>query len=74
MHQPASLVTSTLQYKVGDALILNDHGKLINVQLTRLVENTGNYSRFLYTPINKKEISHFEKEIERQSGEWKKLF
>lgn len=74
MHQPASLVTSTLQYKVGDALILNDHGKLINVQLTRLVENTGNYSRFLYTPINNKEIRQFEKEIERQSGEWKKLF
>ncbi len=55
IQQPASLLTPSLQYKVGDALILNDHGRMSNVQLTRLIENTGNYSRFLYTPVTSNE-------------------
>ncbi len=52
IKQPASLLTPSLHYKVGDALILSDHGKMSSVQLTRLVENTGNYSRFLYAPVD----------------------
>jgi len=70
MHQPASIITPSLHYKVGDALILNDHGKMMNVQLTRLVENTGNYSRFQYISLNQKENSDFEKEIFDQTNKW----
>jgi hypothetical protein len=48
IKQPASLLTPSMQYKVGDALILNDHGKLSNVHLTRMIEMNANYSRFEY--------------------------
>ena len=70
MQQPASIITPSLHYKVGDALILNDHGNMMNVQLTRLVENTGNYSRFQYTPLNQKEDQAFEKDLLDQTSEW----
>jgi len=70
MQQPASIITPSLHYKVGDAIILNDHGSMMNVQLTRLVENTGNYSRFQYIPLNQKEDLAFEEEIFNQTSEW----
>lgn len=73
MHQPASLLTPTLHYKVGDALIVNDHGKLSNVQLTRLIENSGNFLRFQYTPLNEKEEKEFDRSLNEKSGEWFKL-
>jgi len=70
IQQPASLLTPSMHYKVGDALILNDHGKMMNVQLTRLLENTGNYSRFQYAPLNTREAHDFEKDIEQQTNGW----
>lgn len=70
IQQPASLLTPSMHYKVGDALILNDHGKMMNVQLTRLLENTGNYSRFQYAPLNSREENDFEKEIQQQTTGW----
>ena len=47
--------------------------KMVNVQLTRLIERTGNFSRFLYAPLNTREIKEFEKEINRKTNEWIKL-
>ncbi|NOY67216.1 MAG: hypothetical protein GXP13_07385 [Gammaproteobacteria bacterium] len=70
IQQPASIITPTLHYKVGDALILNDHGNMMNVQLTRLVENTGNYSRFQYSPVNQKEEIKFEQDLIDQANKW----
>jgi hypothetical protein len=74
MHQPASLLTPPMQYKVGDALLLNDTGRLINVQLTRLVEYTGNFARFHYTPINEQENAEFQKQADQQKSAWRSLW
>ena len=74
IKEPASILTPSLHYKVGDALILNDHGNMMNVQLTRLVENTGNYSRFQFSPLNTRENKAFEKDISAQENEWKRLW
>jgi len=71
MHQPASILTPALHYKVGDALILNNQGNLMNVQLTRLVENTGNFARFQYAPLNTREDKAFEEALNVQTNEWK---
>lgn len=71
MHQPASILTPALHYKVGDALILNNQGNLMNVQLTRLVENTGNFARFQYAPLNTREDKAFEEALDLQTNEWK---
>jgi len=70
IQQPASILTPSLFYKVGDALILNDHGRMTSVQLTRLIENTGNYSRFQYAPINSVENNESGDKLEDQTGEW----
>jgi len=70
IKQPATLLTPSLHYKVGDALILNDHGKMMNVQLTRLIENTGNYSRFQYAHVNSSEEQQFEQDLDSQANEW----
>jgi hypothetical protein len=70
IQQPASILTPSLYYKVGDALILNDHGRMTSVQLTRLIENTGNYSRFQYAPINSVENNESGDRPEDQTSEW----
>jgi len=73
VSQPASLLTPSLHYKVGDALILNDSGKMVNVQLTRLIEHSGNFSRFQFSPLNARENKEFEQELDRKTDEWIKL-
>lgn len=70
IQQPASLLTPSTYYKVGDALILNDHGKMSNVQLTRLLENTGNYSRFQFSALNTREVQDFDKESSEKMARW----
>lgn len=70
IKQPATLLTPSLHYREGDTLILNDHGNIVNVQLTRLIENTGNYSRFQYTPVKPMEDQKVEPEIEIQTDDW----
>jgi hypothetical protein len=43
---------------------------MTSVQLTRLIENTGNYSRFQYAPINSVEKDESWDKPEDQTGEW----
>lgn len=47
-NQSATLLTSALHYKVGDSIIINNQDKTLQVQLTRLLENTGNFAHFQY--------------------------
>lgn len=53
--QSLSLLTPARHYKVGDALIINNQGNNFRVQLTHLLENTGNYSHFQYIPLDTQE-------------------
>ncbi|HED16583.1 MAG TPA: hypothetical protein ENI64_07220 [Gammaproteobacteria bacterium] len=54
IDQPATLVTSTGHYKIGDRLIVDHHGRTTVVQLTREIEHTGSISRFQYNELNNK--------------------
>lgn len=48
INQSATLLTPALHYKVGDALILNNQDSTLQVQLTRILENTRNFTHFQY--------------------------
>jgi len=57
IDQPASLVTSIGQYKIGDRLIVDHHGRTTVVQLTREIEHTGNIIQFQYSELNNKAVT-----------------
>lgn len=46
--QSATLLTPALHYKVGDALTLNNQDSTLQIQLTKLLENTKNFTHFQY--------------------------
>jgi hypothetical protein len=48
INQSATLLTPALHYKVGDALTLNNQDSTLQVQLTRILENTKNFTHFQY--------------------------
>ncbi len=50
-RQPPSLLTPPLAYRLGDTVTLDEGGRKVEVQLTRLLENTGNYARFQYSTV-----------------------
>lgn len=52
LSQPATLLTPSLPYQVGDTVNVNSHGKIARVQLTKLLENTGLFSQFQFTPLD----------------------
>jgi hypothetical protein len=49
--QPPSLLTPPLAYQPGDTVTLDEGGRRVEVQLTRLLENTGNFARFQYSAL-----------------------
>lgn len=52
INQSPTLLTPALHYKAGDSLVINQHDDTLHhVQLTKLLENTGNFSRFQYIPL-----------------------
>ncbi len=57
IDQPASLVTSTSHYEVGDRLIVDHHGHTTVVQLSEVLEQTGNITRFQYHELNNKAVT-----------------
>ncbi|WP_297529592.1 hypothetical protein [Thiohalobacter sp.] len=55
--QPATLITPTLPYHVGDQVLVNSHGKEARVELTKLVENTGAFAQFQFRPLDSRASS-----------------
>lgn len=49
--QPATLITPTLPYRLGDRIVVNSHGKEILVELVKLVENTGTFAQFQFRAL-----------------------
>jgi len=54
LDQPASLITPTGHHKIGDRLIVDNHGHTTIVQLTLEIERTGNVTRYQYNELNDK--------------------
>lgn len=54
LQQPATLLTPTLPYQVGDLVNVNSHGKVARVRLTRMIENTGLFAQFQFEPLDEK--------------------
>jgi hypothetical protein len=69
LEQPATLLTPTIHYNVGDTLILDDHGATAIVQLTKQLEITGDFARYEYTPVNADSDYDFQREIKRHNME-----
>ncbi|MGA7801401.1 MAG: hypothetical protein WCC36_11385 [Gammaproteobacteria bacterium] len=49
--QPATLLTPALPYRVDDTVTVYSHGKETRVRLTKLVENTGTFAQFHFSPL-----------------------
>lgn len=54
LNQPATLLTPTLPYQMGDIVNVNSHGKVARVRLTRMIENTGLFAQFQFEPLDEK--------------------
>jgi len=48
INQPPTLITGPVPYRVGNKLIINILGKRVNVQLTKLLQNTGLFAQFQF--------------------------
>ncbi|VAW98923.1 hypothetical protein MNBD_GAMMA22-1364 [hydrothermal vent metagenome] len=53
INQPATLITPPAPYRVGSKVELKILGKRINVELTKLLTNTGLYAQFQFNTLNK---------------------
>ncbi|HFD80375.1 MAG TPA: hypothetical protein ENK05_08305 [Gammaproteobacteria bacterium] len=51
IQQRATLLLPSPPFRAGDTAIANCHGKDVRVKLTRLVENTGSFAQFQFTPL-----------------------
>ncbi|MEJ2687787.1 MAG: hypothetical protein P8124_11380 [Gammaproteobacteria bacterium] len=49
--QPATLLTPALPYRVDDTVTVYSHGKETRVRLTKMVENTGTFAQFHFSPL-----------------------
>jgi len=49
INQPPTLITGPVPYRVGNKLIINILGKRVNVELTKLLQNTGLFAQFQFT-------------------------
>jgi len=49
--QPATLITPTLPFHLGDRIQINRHGKEIAVELIKLVENTGTFAQYQFRAL-----------------------
>jgi cyclic-di-GMP-binding protein len=54
--QPATLLTPALPYHVGDVMIVNSHGKESRVELTKVVENTGTFAQYQFSPLDNQSV------------------
>ena len=52
IDQPASVLVPSLNHQVGQVLTVNAHGNESQIQLTKLLENTGTFAQFQFTPLN----------------------
>jgi len=52
INQPATLITPPMPYRVGSKVEIKILGKKINVELTKLITNTGLFAQFQFTPLN----------------------
>ncbi len=52
INQPATLITPPAPYRVGNKLELKILGKKINVELTKLLTNTGLFAQFQFNTLN----------------------
>ena len=50
--QPATLITPSIPFHIGDIILVNSHGKEVRVELTKLVENTGAFAQFQFRPLD----------------------
>jgi hypothetical protein len=48
INQPPTLITGPVPYRVGNKLVVNILGKRVNVQLTKLLQNTGLFAQFQF--------------------------
>lgn len=48
INQPPTLITGPVPYRVGNKLVINILGKRVNVQLTKLLQNTGLFAQFQF--------------------------
>ncbi|MFO7604611.1 MAG: hypothetical protein R6X06_12480 [Gammaproteobacteria bacterium] len=48
INQPPTLITGPVPYRVGNKLMINILGKRVNVQLTKLLQNTGLFAQFQF--------------------------
>ncbi len=62
-NQPASLVTGPVPWRVGNKLTLNILGKNVQVELTRMLQNTGLFAQFQFEFLQeKKQVQEVKKE------------
>lgn len=52
LGQPATLLTPALPYHAGDLLLVSSHGKEARVELTKLMENTGSFAQYQFSPLD----------------------
>jgi len=64
IHQPATLITGPVPWRVGNKLVLNILGKDFQVELTRLVQNTGLFAQFQFEFLKDTPQEH------RKRDEW----
>ncbi len=67
IRQPASLITPPTPWRVGNQIMINILGKVLQVQLTSVTQCTGLFSQFQFNLMNPK---HPEDDTQDVSGHW----
>lgn len=52
INQPPTLITGPVPYRVGNKLIINILGKRVEVELTKLLQNTGLFAQFQFSMLS----------------------
>ena len=55
INQPHTLITGPVPYRVGNKLVINILGKRVNVELTKLLQNTGLFAQFQFAILSDKD-------------------
>ena len=55
INQPPTLITGPVPYRVGNKLVINILGKRVNIELTKLLQNTGLFAQFQFTMLSDKD-------------------
>ena len=66
INQPTTLITGPVPWRVGNKLMLHILGKDVNVELSRLVQNTGLFAQFQFEFLDSDKLKQRNEQDERQ--------